>query len=97
LTKRQLWVENANAMNKTAIERVFEIVGSEAEVARRLQVSAEAVRKWKRQVPPVRARQLEELTRGEVTRYDLCPDVFGDPPAPKPAAGSEKVSEAVQP
>lgn len=83
-----------SAMTKTAIERVFEIVGSEAEVARRLKVSSEAVRKWKKTLPPPRARQLEDLTGGAVTRYDLRPDIFGEAPAmvraPDPEAPDPK-------
>lgn len=47
------------------------------------QLSYQAVQKWltKRSVPADRCVAIEQVTGGEVTRYQLRPDVFGEAPA----------------
>lgn len=49
-------------------------------LARRLDVSKQALSKWKRTgiVPAHRACQIELLTGGEITWKDLCPDIVDD-------------------
>lgn len=53
--------------------------GSKAKLADKLEVTPMAVVQWfKRGVPAKRAVQIEEATKGEVTRHDLRPDIFGE-------------------
>ena len=45
------------------------------------QVSPQAVSKWASAgIPPNRCRLLEEIAHGQVTRYEMCPEVFGEAP-----------------
>lgn len=51
-------------------------VGSKAELARLLKVRPPTVSGWcagERPVPAARAVQIELITKGEVTREELCP------------------------
>jgi DNA-binding transcriptional regulator YdaS (Cro superfamily) len=62
------------------IDRVISLLPTNTlrELADRLEVSYEAVRKWRNgQIPPERCREIEELVGGRVTREELRPDVFG--------------------
>jgi DNA-binding transcriptional regulator YdaS (Cro superfamily) len=59
-----------------AVIKAAQILGSQAELARRLQVKAPTVSQWcsgERPVPAARALQIEALTERKVTRSDLCP------------------------
>lgn len=40
----------------------------------------------RRKVPPVHCRKIEAMTNGQVTRYQLRPDVFGEQPETSKAA-----------
>ncbi len=55
-------------------------VPSSNALARRLDVSKQALSKWKRTgvVPAHRACQIELLTNGVVSWRDLCPDIVDD-------------------
>lgn len=72
------------------IQKAIEIAGSQAKLASRIVVwhsgrdccctlTQQGVSKWL-EVPPEHCRAIEEITHGEVTRYDLRPDVFGEAP-----------------
>lgn len=51
-----------------------------------LGVTAEAVRKWEMtRVPAERCLEIEKLSDGAVSRYDLRPDVFGPAPSEQAA------------
>lgn len=64
-----------------AVSRASSIVGSRAELARRIGVSAEAVRKWELgKLPAERCLAIEAATGGAVTRAELRPDLFGNEP-----------------
>lgn len=65
------------------LERAIDIVGGPSAMARILDLPwPSTVTNWvARGVPPERCRQIEEATKGAVTRYELNPDVFG--PAPE--------------
>lgn len=63
----------------TALERVFQILGSQKALADALGLQPPSIYEWKlRGVPSERCLEIERLTGGEVTRFDLRPDVFGD-------------------
>lgn len=59
-----------------AAKEASRLLGSQAEMARRLKVTAPTVNQWcsgERAVPARRALQIEALTNGAVDRADLCP------------------------
>ena len=59
-----------------AAKEASRLLGSQAEMARRLNVAAPTVNQWcsgERAVPAKRALQIEVLTNGVVSRVDLCP------------------------
>lgn len=60
--------------------------GSAAALASLLGITAAAVSQWREIVPPRRAIQIEQKTNGRVTRYDIRPDHFGQPPKSRRAA-----------
>ena len=56
------------------------IIGGQVETARLMQFSQSIVSQMatgERPIPAGRCRQLEFLTKGKVTRYQLRPDIFG--------------------
>lgn len=60
-----------------AVRRAAQILGSKAELARRLKVSTPTVSQWcsgGRPIPPKRAIAIESATDRQVTRQELCPD-----------------------
>lgn len=78
-----------NAIQKSieALEKAIDIVGSQAELARRLGTTHMVVWNWKlRGVPAKRCRDIEEVTAGAVTRYELREDFFGKAPEKSEAA-----------
>ena len=70
-------------MDMNAFERAVDHFGSQAKLAEALNVEPMAVTHWKRRgLPPQRAVEIENVTDGTVTRYDLLPELFGcAPPA----------------
>lgn len=65
------------------IERAIESAGGLTELARKIGVATpQVVANWRtrKSVPPEYCIPVEEATDGEVTRHDLRPDIFGDPP-----------------
>jgi len=67
--------------NKTAIQRAIDFFGNDVQLANAMNITPQAVGKWKRsKVPAERCLELEEKTEGNVTRYQLRPDVFGKVP-----------------
>ncbi len=68
-------------MDTEAISMAVEAAGSQASLAKSINVTIGAVNQWVhglRPVPAGRCLAIEKATRGIVTRYDLRPDVFGD-------------------
>lgn len=57
----------------SAIDKMVEWFGSQAEVARTLNVSPSAVTQWLQAgaVPPQRAIQIEAITKGEIKALEL--------------------------
>ena len=65
-------------MNTNAINRVCETLGSQAALARVLDVSAVTVNQWvsgTRPIPAERCPEIEKATRGAIRCEDLRPDV----------------------
>jgi DNA-binding transcriptional regulator YdaS (Cro superfamily) len=62
-----------------ALIRAIEHFGGVGKFADEIGVRQNVVSNWKLrgQVPAERCLAIEEATHGEVTRYDLRPDVFG--------------------
>jgi len=59
-----------------AAKEASRLLGSQAEMARLLRVTAPTVNQWcsgERAVPAKRALQIEALTAGQIKRSDLCP------------------------
>jgi len=53
-------------------EKLVELLGSNADVARKFKITREAVRQWmERGIPEDRALDVEELTRGCISAYDI--------------------------
>lgn len=64
------------------IEQAVVIVGSQAGLARELGVSVPCIHQWlsgERPVPAGRCLAIEKATNGQVSRYVLRPDIYGDP------------------
>lgn len=54
------------------IQKLIKHLGSNAEVARRFDITREAVRQWfERGIPTDRALDIEEITDGEVTATEI--------------------------
>lgn len=65
------------------IERAIQIAGGQSRLARALGVSHTAVGLWlrgDRKIAPARCWDIQKMTNGEVTVYDLRPDIFGPNP-----------------
>lgn len=71
-----------------ALDKAIEEAGSAAELARRLNVIPSVIGNWRmrEQVPAERCIDVENATKGKVTRYELRPDVFGHAPKRERAA-----------
>jgi DNA-binding transcriptional regulator YdaS (Cro superfamily) len=70
-------------MSKHLIQKTISIVGTPAELARKLGVSPQYILKLQKSgvTPALRCRQIEAITGGKVTAAELRPDIFGDFPA----------------
>ncbi|MGE7136189.1 transcriptional regulator [Luteibacter sp. NPDC031894] len=76
----------------TPLDRVIEILGSQEELAARLGIKSPSITGWRnrKRIPSERCIALEEVTGGQVTRYEMRPDVFG---AGAPHAPAEQGTE----
>lgn len=68
---------------ETGVDKAVRLAGNQTALARRLGLTPQAVQKWVDQgyVPSERCREVEDIFACAVTRYELNPKVFGDPPA----------------
>ena len=62
-----------------ALDRILELLGGYASVGRILKITTSAVHQW-RKVPAEHCLALERAAKGQITRYEMRPDIFG--PAP---------------
>lgn len=74
--RAQAYVAPETPPAETPFERACRLVGSPAELSRRCGVSAQAVAKWKKQVPLERVPDIVRITEGKVTAHELRPDFF---------------------
>lgn len=66
------------------LKRAVELAGGQSSLARAIGVKQQHVWNWLNRdgkTPPERAIPIEVAVGGAVTRYELRPDVFGEPPA----------------
>ena len=70
-------------MAKSAIEKACEAVGGQAELAKAVGVTPQAVNQWvsKGKPPPERVLGIESATGGAITRQELRPDLYPQEPA----------------
>lgn len=67
---------------ENALEKAVELLGSQAELARKIGKKQAHVWNWlhrDRRVPADMAMKIETATDGRVTRHDLRPDLYPDP------------------
>jgi DNA-binding transcriptional regulator YdaS (Cro superfamily) len=63
---------------KEALQTAIRIAGGKSAAAEVLGISRQAIWKW--DVAPVeRVADLERLSKGKITRFELRPDIFGTP------------------
>lgn len=60
------------------LQKVIAACGSQAKLAERIGVSPMCISMWKKrgQVPAARVIQVERATGGQVTRYEIRPDLY---------------------
>ncbi|NKI17415.1 helix-turn-helix domain-containing protein [Spongiibacter sp. KMU-166] len=66
----------------TLDEYVSQERGLQSSIAKALNITPVLISQWAngaRRVPGERCVAIEEATKGAVTRYDLRPDIFGEP------------------
>lgn len=66
---------------ETGISKAIRLAGSQTALGALVGLSPQAVQKWAAQgfVPGDMCRKVERVLHGQVTRYELNPDVFGEP------------------
>jgi DNA-binding transcriptional regulator YdaS (Cro superfamily) len=74
-----------NTSNETGIAKAVRLAKSQTAIADLFGLKPQAVQKWvaKGYAPGDRCRRIEEFLNGEVTRYELNPQVFGPAPINK--------------
>jgi len=61
----------------SAYEKIVSIVGSKAELARRLGMSPQRVGNWEtRGIPADQAENLARIVKNKVSKSEMCPHVF---------------------
>ncbi len=53
---------------------------TQLDIAREINVTQPAIHKWltgKAKISPLNAIAIEQASKGRVTRYELCPNIFG--------------------
>ena len=58
------------------VKRATQIVGGVGVFCQALGLTRQAIHKWGRDVPRGRCFEIEDITGGQVTRFDLRPDMF---------------------
>lgn len=69
-------------MSKRHLQRAVKIAGGQTALANAIGVQQAHVWNWlnrDRTLPAEHVRAIEKATGGQVTRFDLRPDIFGEP------------------
>jgi DNA-binding transcriptional regulator YdaS (Cro superfamily) len=84
-------MNNHSPTMETGIDKAIRLAGNQTALGKLLGLTPQAIQKWAAQgvAPGERCREIEARLDGQVTRYELNPAVFGEPPA--------VVTEASQP
>jgi DNA-binding transcriptional regulator YdaS (Cro superfamily) len=80
------------------LDKAINHAGGVTALAEKLGVRQSVVSNWRTRgddprVPAERCIAIEQATLGEVTRYELRPDVFGDAPAKPAEQGAEPAKQ----
>ncbi len=79
-----LLYEYVGCVRETPLQRAVRIAGGQSQLARRIggKVRQGYVWKWLRRgrPPAERVLAIERATEGQVTRYELRPDIYGSAP-----------------
>lgn len=67
---------------ETALSKVLSIMGGQSALAEKLKIKPQSVQGWvvSGKVPVKRVLAVEEAVGGQVTRYELRPDIYGEAP-----------------
>ena len=65
-------------MRDNALEKAIEFIGGTVALAKAISVTSQAISQWDR-VPAERVIAVEEATKGNITRYQLRPDLYPEP------------------
>lgn len=81
------------------LDKAINHAGGVTALAEKLGVRQSVVSNWRTRgddprAPAERCIAIEQATDGVVTRYELRPDVFGDPPAKPAEQGAEPMKKA---
>ncbi|MGC1547434.1 MAG: YdaS family helix-turn-helix protein [Rhodanobacter sp.] len=74
-------------MSIEALDRAVDIFKTQNALAAELKLRSASISGWRKRnrIPVERCRDIERVTGGRVTRYDLRPDMFGvAPPTQQP-------------
>lgn len=74
-------------MTQTSLEKAIQLTGGVPAMARKFGISTVAIHKWRKtgKAPPERVLAIEAATAGQVTRYQLRPDIYGEHPEERAA------------
>jgi DNA-binding transcriptional regulator YdaS (Cro superfamily) len=68
-------------MDDTPIRKAIRSAGGLSALAARLNISKQAVNRWcHTKIPAERVLEVELATAHQVSRYELRPDIYGEPP-----------------
>ncbi|MAI05712.1 MAG: pyruvate, phosphate dikinase [Alphaproteobacteria bacterium TMED87] len=70
-------------MRDNALEKAIEFIGGTVALAKAISVTSQAISQWDR-VPAERVIAVEEATKGNITRYQLRPDLYPEPNSQSP-------------
>lgn len=67
----------------TALDLAVQALGTQDALASVLRIKSPSISEWRKRgrVPAERCIAIEQATGGQVTRYELRPDIFGPAPA----------------